>query len=135
MAGLELILKKLDQISNRLDLLEKKIEQRDRTVPAPSVSQQNPQDWKISSELLNQKKAHSDWEKNIDDYILSYQNDVGTLQGRIRCHQDDVQELRGKTVELFKFGHLLREKILELDRKDFPPQKQKKQDRKKTTGG
>ena len=57
MAGLELILKKLDQISNRLDLLEKKIEQRDQTVPAPSVSQQNPQDWKISSELLNQKKA------------------------------------------------------------------------------
>ena len=135
MAGLELILKKLDQISNRLDLLEKKIEQRDRTVPAPSVSQQNPQDWKISSELLNQKKAHSDWETNIDDYILSYQNDVGTLQGRIRNHQDDVQELRGKTVELFKFGHLLREKILELDRKDLPPQKQKKQDRKKTTGG
>ena len=135
MAGLELILKKLDQISNRLDLLEKKIEQRDRTVPAPSVFQQNPQDWKISIELLNQKKAHSDWEKNIDDYILSYQNDVGTLQGRIRCHQDDVQELRGKTVELFKFGHLLREKILELDRKDLPPQKQKNQDRKKTTGG
>ena len=62
MAGLELILKKLDQISNRLDLLEKKIEQRDRTVPAPSVSQQNPHDWKISSELLNQKKTHSDWE-------------------------------------------------------------------------
>ena len=135
MAGLELILKKLDQIFNRLDLLEKKIEQLDRTVPAPSVSQQNPQDWKISSELLNQKKTHSDWETNIDDYILSYQNDVGTLQGRIRCHQDDVQELRGKTVELFKFGHLLREKILELDRKDLPPQKQKKQDRKKTTGG
>jgi|TARA_B100001971_G_C18163849_1_gene523004 hypothetical protein len=135
MAGLELILKKLDQISNRLDLLEKKIEQRDRTVPAPSVSQQNPHDWKISSELLNQKKTHSDWETNIDDYILSYQNDVGTLQGRIRRHQDDVQELRGKTVELFKFGHLLREKILELDRKDLPPQKQKKQDRKKTTGG
>ena len=135
MAGLDLILKKLDQISNRLDLLEKKIEQRDRTVPAPSVSQQNPQDWKISIELLDQKKTHSDWETNIDDYILSYQNDVGTLQGRIRCHQDDVQELRGKTVELFKFGHLLREKILELDRKDLPPQKQKKQDRKKTTGG
>ncbi len=135
MAGLELILKKLDQISNRLDLLEKKIEQRDRTVPGPSVSQQNPHDWKISSELLNQKKTHSDWETNIDDYILSYQNDVGTLHGRIRRHQDDVQELRGKTVELFKFGHLLREKILELDRKDLPPQKQKKQDRKKTTGG
>ena len=135
MAGLELILKKLDQISNRLDLLEKKIEQRDRTVPAPSVSQQNPQDWKISRKLLNQKKAHSDWETNIDDYILSYQNDVGILQGRIRRHQDNVQELRGKTVELFKFGHLLREKILELDRKDLPPQKQKKQDRKKTTGG
>ena len=130
MAGLELILKKLDKISNRLDMLEKKIEQRDRTVPAPSVSQQNPQDWKISSELLNQKKAHSDWETNIDDYILSYQNDVGTLQGRIQLHQDDVQELREKTVELFKFGHLLREKILELDRKDLPPQKQKNQDRK-----
>ena len=135
MAGLELILKKLDQISNRLDLLEKKIEQRDRTLPALSVSQQNPQDWKISSELLNQKKAHLDWETNIDDYILSYQNDVGILQGRIRRHQDNVQELRGKTVELFKFGHLLREKILELDRKDLPPKKQKKQDRKKTTGG
>ena len=125
MAGLEQILKKLDQISNRLDLLEKKIEQRDRTVPAPSVSQRNHQDWKISSELLNQKKAPSDWETNIDDYILSYQNDVGTLQGRIQRHQYDVQELRGKTVELFKFGHLLREKILELDRKDLSPQKQK----------
>ena len=125
MAGLELILKKLDQISNRLDLLEKKIEQRDRTVPASSVSQKNPQDWKISSELLNQKKAHSGWETNIDEYILCYQNDVGTLQGRIRRHQDDVQELRGKTVELFKFGYFLREKILELDRKDLPPQKQK----------
>ena len=68
---------------------------------------------------MNREKDDSDWEANIDEYIQNYQTDVGNLRVGIRRHQDDVQELRGKTVELFKFGHTLREKIIELDRKDL----------------
>ena len=117
MSELKLILKKLDQISNRLDLLEKKIETPDR--PPPETPPNKGEEWEISQELMNREKDDSDWEANIDEYIQNYQTDVGNLQRRIRRHQDDVQELRGKTVELFKFGHTLREKIIELDRKDL----------------
>ena len=119
MSELKLILKKLDQISNRLDLLEKKIETPDRKKSTPETPPNNGEEWKISQELMNREKDDSDWESNIDEYIQNYQTDVGNLQRRIRRHQDDVQELRGKTVELFKFGHTLREKIIELDRKDL----------------
>ena len=115
----ELILNKLDQISRRLDHLEKKIDQRDRTPSVFQVSQANVSEWEISRELLNQNNEQLDWENHIDEYIVQYQNDVNNLQGRIRRHQDDIHELRGKTVELFKFGHLLREKILELDRMEI----------------
>ena len=119
----ELILNKLDQISRRLDHLEKKIDQQDRTPSSFKVSQENVSGWEISRELLNQNKEQLDWENHIDEYIVQYQNDVSNLQGRIRQHQNDVHELRGKTVELFKFGHLLREKILELDRTEIKFQK------------
>ena len=115
----ELILNKLDQISRRLDHLEKKIDQRDRTPSSFQVSKGKVSGWEISRELLSQNKEQLDWENHIDEYIVHYQNDVSNLQGRIRRHQDDVHELRGKTVELFKFGHLLREKILELDRMEI----------------
>ena len=115
----ELILNKLDQITRRLDHLEKKIDQRDRNPVSFKVSQENVSGWEISRELLNQNKEQLDWENYIDEYIVQYQNDVSNLQGRIRRHQDDVHELRGKIVELFKFGHLLREKILELDRMEI----------------
>ena len=129
MSELKLILKKLDQISNRLDLLEKKIETPDRKKSPPETPPNKGEEWKISQELMNREKNDSDWEANIDEYIQNYQTDVGNLQGRIRRHQDDVQELRGKTVELFKFGHTLREKIIELDRKDLQSRK------KRTTPG
>ena len=119
----ELILNKLDQISRRLDHLEKKIDQRDRTPSSFQVSQENVSGWEISREFLNQNKEQLDWENHIDEYIVQYQNDVSNLQGRIRRHQDDVHELRGKTVELFKFGHLLREKILEIDRMEINSKK------------
>ena len=119
MSELKLILKKLDKISNRLDLLEKKIEKPDRKKSTHETPPNKGEEWKISQELINRKKNDSDWEANIDEYIQNYQTDVGNLQGRIRRHQDDVQELRGKTGELFKFGHTLREKIIELDRKDL----------------
>ena len=115
----ELILNKLDQISIRLAHLEKKIDLQDRTPSSFQVSQENILGWEISRELLNQNKEQLDWENHIDEYIVQYQNDVSKLQGRIRRHQDDVHELRGKTVELFKFGYLLREKILELDRMEI----------------
>jgi hypothetical protein len=115
---LELILNKLDQLSRKLDHLEKKIDQLDRTASSFQISQENVSRWEISQELLNQKNEQLDWENHIDDYIVEYQNDVSNLQLWIQRHQDDVHVLRGKTVELFKFGHLLREKIMELDRID-----------------
>ena len=133
MSELKLILKKLDQISNRLDLLEKKIETPDRKKPPPETLPNKVEEWKISQELMNREKDDSDWESNIDEYIQNYQTDVGDLQGRIRRHQDDVQELRGKTVELFKLGHTLREKIIELDRKDLQSRKNRITPGKNTT--
>ena len=133
MSELKLILKKLDQISNRLDLLEKKIEKPDRKKPAAETTPNKVEEWKISQELMNREKDDSDWESNIDEYIQNYQTDVGNLQGRIRRHQDDVQELRGKTVELFKFGHTLREKIIELDRKDLQSREKRITPGKNTT--
>ena len=133
MSELKLILKKLDQISNRLDLLEKKIEKPDGKKPTPETPPNKVEEWKISQELMNREKDDSDWESNIDEYIQNYQNDVGNLQGRIRRHQDDVQELRGKTVELFKFGHTLREKIIELDRKDLQSREKRIPHGKNTT--
>ena len=133
MSELKLILKKLDQISNRLDLLEKKIEAPDRKKSPHETPPIKGDEWKISQELMSREKNDSDWEANIDEYIQNYQNDVGNLQGRIRRHQDDVQELRGKTVELFKFGYTLREKIIELDRKDLPSREKQITPRKNTT--
>ena len=133
MSELKLILKKLDQISNRLDLLEKKIEKPDRKKPTAETPPNRVEEWKISQELMNREKDDSDWESNIDEYIQKYQTDVGNLQGRIRRHQDDVQELRGKTVELFKFGHTLREKIIELDRKDLQSREKRITPGKNTT--
>ena len=133
MSELKLILKKLDQISNRLDLLEKKIEKPDRKKSTPETPPNKGEEWKISQELMNREKDDSDWESNIDEYIQNYQTDVGNLQGRIRRHQDDVQELRGKTVELFKFGHTLREKIFELDRKDLQSREKRITPGKNTT--
>mgnify|MGYP002526195962 FL=1 len=133
MSELKLNLKKLDQISNRLDLLEKKIEKPDRKKPTPETTPNKVEEWKISHELMNREKDDSDWESYIDEYIQNYQTDVGNLQGRIRRHQDDVQELRGKTVELFKFGHTLREKIIELDRKDLQSREKRITPGKNTT--
>ena len=133
MSELKLILKKLDQISNRLDLLEKKIVTSDRKISPPETPPKKGEEWKISQELMNREKDDSDWEANIDEYIQNYQTDVGNLRGRIRRHQDDVQELRGKTVELFKFGHTLREKIIELDRKDLQSREKRIPSGKNTT--
>jgi len=133
MSELKLILKKLDQISNRLDLLEKKIEKPELKKSTPETPPKKVVEWRISQELMNREKDDSDWESNIDEYIQNYQTDVGNLQGRIRRHQDDVQELRGKTVELFKFGHTLREKIIELDRKDLQSRKHRISPGKNTT--
>jgi hypothetical protein len=133
MSELKLILKKLDQISNRLDLLEKKIEKPELKKSTPETPPKKVVEWRISQELMNREKDDSDWESNIDEYIQNYQTDVGNLQGRIRRHQDDVQELRGKTVELFKFGHTLREKIIELDRKDLQSRKNRISPGKNTT--
>ena len=82
MSELKLILKKLDQISNRLDLLEKKIETPDRKKSPPETPPNKGEEWKISQELMNREKDDSDWEANIDEYIQNYQTDVGNLQGR-----------------------------------------------------
>ena len=104
MSELKLILKKLDQISNRLDLLEKKIETPERKKSTPETPPNKVEEWKISQELMNREKDDSDWESNIDEYIQNYQTDVGNLQGTIRRHQDDDQEMREKTEQLIKFG-------------------------------
>ncbi len=62
MSELKLILKKLDQISNRLDLLEKKIEKPDRKKSTPETPPKKVEEWKISQELMNREKDDSDWE-------------------------------------------------------------------------
>ena len=56
MSELKLILKKLDQISNRLDLLEKKIETPDRKKSPPETPPNKVEEWKISQELMNRKR-------------------------------------------------------------------------------
>ncbi len=78
MSELKLILKKLDQISNRLDLLEKKIEKPDRKKSTPETPPNKDEEWRISQELMNRKKDDSDWESNIDEYIQNYQTDPQT---------------------------------------------------------
>ena len=70
MSELKLILKKLDQISNRLDLLEKKIEKPDRKKSTPETPPNKVEEWKISQELMNREKNDSDL-KNIDWSLLN----------------------------------------------------------------
>ena len=59
------------------------------------------------------------------------------LAAQVEAHPNlEFDEVKAELISLPTLGEKISavEKILELDRKDLPPQKQKKQDRKKTTG-